>query len=460
MANDKNKQETLSKKDKVQTVTMGCRLNIYESQVMKDHAQSQNMEDVVIVNTCAVTNEAERQSRQAVRKINRDNPGKKIIVTGCSAQLNPKAYSKIEGVVRILGNKEKMLRDNFEPIKSEKQIVKINETAEPTLENPINFINADTVVPDIRVSDIMRVKENAVHLISGFSSKHRAFIEIQNGCNHHCTFCSIPLARGRNRSIPIAQITSQIESLIDNNCQEVVFTGVDITDYGQDLPGKPTLTNLIKRTLGAVPKLKRLRLSSLDPSELNDDFFELFAKEKRIMPHLHISLQHGDDEVLQAMKRRHSRQGLIDFCKKARIARPEVLFGCDIIAGFPTETDEHFENAIALIKICNITYLHVFPYSARKGTPAARMAQLPKEVIKKRAKVLREIGAVIKKKNHIKQIGSYDNILVESDNKGYGERYSKVKVLTNNNEALHGVIKVKIIEYSQDDDLLVGKQFT
>ncbi|MGN6670414.1 MAG: tRNA (N(6)-L-threonylcarbamoyladenosine(37)-C(2))-methylthiotransferase MtaB, partial [Candidatus Nucleicultricaceae bacterium] len=321
-------------------ITFGCRLNTYESEVMRNHAKSQGLEHAIIINTCAVTGEAERQARQAIRKAKRENPDAYLIVTGCSVQINPAQYASMSEVDRVLGNAEKMKAESFAP----------------------------TLPDKIHVTDIMSIRETAAHMISGFENRARAFIEIQNGCNHRCTFCTIPFGRGNNRSVPIGEIVNQIKLLVDEGCQEIVFTGVDITDYGKDLPATPSLGSMTRRILNLVPDLKRLRLSSIDPSEVDEELFDLMVGEPRLMPHFHISAQAGDNMILKRMKRRHLREDMIQFCEKIRQKRSDVVFGADLIAGFPTETDEMFQNSLALVQECNITYLHVFPYSIRAGT--------------------------------------------------------------------------------------------
>lgn len=398
--------ETKSTKSSVEVITLGCRLNTYESQVMKDHATTNGLENTIIINTCAVTNEAERSSRQSIRKAKKANPDARIIVTGCSAQIHPDQYRNMPEVDLVLGNQEKMLQDSFDPKR---------------------FHNTDKVL----VTDIMEITETAHHLISGFEDRARAFIQIQNGCDHRCTFCTIPFGRGNNRSVPMGEITKQIRHLVDQGCQEVVFTGVDITGYGGDLPGQPTLGQMTKRVLAQIPDLPRLRLSSVDPVEIDDDLFTLIATEDRLMPHMHISLQAGDDMILKRMKRRHLRKDAISFCEKVRRLRPDTVFGADIIAGFPTETDEMFQNTLDLVKDCNLTYLHVFPYSAREGTPAARMPQVDMKTRKKRAALLREAGQNQQTSFFKSRIGTTATVLIESDGKGHTEHFAPISVLEN-----------------------------
>lgn len=388
----------IEKNGKNKVITFGCRLNIYESQVMMNLAEQAGLENATIVNTCAVTAEAERQAIQKIRRLHRENPNQKIIVTGCAAQINPAKFSSITGVTKVLGNQEKMKRESF-------------------LETPEKVL----------VNDIMSVKETATHLISGFDSKTRAFIEIQNGCNHRCTFCTIPFGRGNSRSVPLGMIVEQVHHLIQQGVQEVIFTGVDITSYGEDLPGGMTLSKMMRRVLMNVPELKRLRLSSIDPVEFDDDLFDLFASEPRLMPHIHISLQAGDDMILKRMKRRHLRQDVIDFCVRMRALRPDMVFGCDIIAGFPTETEEMFQNSLTLIQDCNITFLHVFPYSPRPDTPAARMPQVDRAIIKERAKRLRDLGQQQLLKTFKNLVRQTVEIVVEKDHTGRTPHFCPVQ---------------------------------
>lgn len=389
----------IEKQAKNRVITFGCRLNIYESQVMMTLAEQAGLENATIVNTCAVTAEAERQAVQKIRHLHRKNPDQKIIVTGCAAQINPGKFAAIEGVSKVLGNQEKMKRESF-------------------LETPQKVL----------VNDIMSVKETATHLISGFDSKTRAFIEIQNGCNHRCTFCTIPFGRGNSRSVSLGMIVDQVQHLVLNQgIQEIILTGVDITSYGEDLPMDLTLGKMIRRLLTNVPELKRLRLSSLDPVEVDDDLFHLLATEPRLLPHIHISLQAGDDLILKRMKRRHLRQDVINFCQKVRSLRSDVIFGCDIIAGFPTETEEMFQNSLRLIEECDISFLHVFPYSPRPDTPAARMPQLSRSIIKDRARRLRDLGTQQSQKTFQKFMNQTVEIVVEKDSTGHTPHFCPVQ---------------------------------
>jgi threonylcarbamoyladenosine tRNA methylthiotransferase MtaB len=383
-------------------ITFGCRLNAYESEVMREHARATGLTKTVIVNTCAVTAEAERQARQAIRRARRDRPDARIIVTGCAAQISPDAYAAMPEVDRVLGNVEKLQRRSFSP-----------DDCEP-----------------VRVNDIMAARETANHLIEGFDGRARAFIQIQNGCDHRCTFCVIPFGRGNSRSVPIGEISRQVQTLVARGFHEVVLSGVDITSYGPDLPGQPTVGQMVRRVLAAVPELARLRLSSLDPAEVDEDLLRLIAGEPRLMPHLHLSLQAGDDVILKRMKRRHSREQAIAVIDLVRRLRPDIVFGADFIAGFPTETDAMFGNTLQLIEECGLTHLHVFPYSPRPETPAARMPmpQVPRLVVKERAARLRAAGDAALRRHLDREIGSLLSVLVERDGFGRTEYYTPVEV--------------------------------
>ena len=384
---------------------------------MREHALHNGLENTIIVNTCAVTNEAERQSRQVIRKAKRDNPTANIIVTGCSAQINPGVYQDMPEVNLVLGNHEKMQRDNFTFSHTEK----------------------------VRVNDIMEVKETASHLIAGFEGHSRAFIQIQNGCNHRCTFCTIPFGRGNNRSVPLPEIITQVRQLVENGCQEVVLTGVDITDYGSDLPGTPKLGQLARRLLSHIPELPRLRLSSLDPVECDEDLFHLIGSEPRLMPHMHLSLQSGDDMILKRMKRRHLSQDIIDFCQRVRSLRPDVVFGCDVIAGFPTETETMFQNSLTLLEDYNFTYVHAFSYSARKGTPASRMPQLSGDIIKERSARLRALGEKQQHAFFTSRVKSIASVLIEKNNRGHSEHFAPVRLANTEVTYNRQIITARII---------------
>lgn len=385
----------------IDVVTFGCRLNTYESEVMKSHAQKAGLTDTIIFNTCAVTSEAEAQARQAIRRARRENPDKRIVVTGCAAQARPDQFTQMPEVNAILGNEEKM--------------------------HAAPYLSLDT--ERAQVNDIMSIKETAAHLVASFDGKARAFVQVQNGCDHRCTFCIIPYGRGNSRSVPIGEIVAQVRLLVEGGYNEIVFTGVDVSAYGADLPGTPTLGQMMRRVLALVPELKRLRLSSIDAVEVDDDLYQLIAHEPRLMPHLHVSLQAGDDMVLKRMKRRHLRDDIIEFCKKVRALRPDIVFGADIIAGFPTETDEMFDNTLRLVDEVDLTYLHIFPYSPRPGTPAARMPQVAKDVRKARAARLREAGSKRLASYLQKQVGRELEIIIEQDGmSGHSEGFASVKL--------------------------------
>ncbi len=398
-----------TKKD-AEIITLGCRLNAYESDVMRGHARDAGLKNTVIINTCAVTNEAVRGSRYAVRKAKKDNPAASIVVTGCAAQIDPKAFADMPEVDRVIGNAEKMLAANFEP--------EALLGGEP-----------------IKVNDIMSVKENAPQLISGGNreltksqSRTRAFLQVQNGCDHRCTFCIIPFGRGQARSTPAGEVVAHVKSLVQQGYKEVVLTGVDLSSWGGDLPGQPPLGDLVRRVLKLVPDLPRLRLSSIDPAEIDPALFEALTTETRMTPYLHLSLQAGDNMILKRMKRRHSREDAITLCAKLKAARPEFTFGADIIAGFPTEDDDMFENSRRIISEIGIPWLHIFPYSAREGTPAAKMPPIDGKTIKVRAKILRDEGAAIKKAHIRSRKGDIDIALFEETGLGRLPDFTLVKV--------------------------------
>ena len=394
---------TVRETSEVSIITLGCRLNTYESEVMRGHADAVGLEDAVIINTCAVTGEAVRQALQTIRKLRRERPETKIIVTGCAAQIEPERFAGIEAVDHVIGNDEKMRAATFKAL-------------------------ATGTVERVCVNDIMSVTETASHMIDGFGSRARAYVQVQNGCDHRCTFCIIPFGRGPSRSVAAGEIIAEIRKLVENGYREVVLTGVDMTSYGRDLPAQPTLGNLARRILKLVPELARLRLSSIDQVEVDDEFWRALAEEERLMPHLHLSMQSGDDMVLKRMKRRHTRQDAISFCEKARKARPEVVFGADLIAGFPTETVEMFGNTLDLVKACGLTYLHVFPFSPRQGTAAAKMPQVDRRAVKERAKLLREEGEAALRAFLDTQTGREAEILVERSQFGRTEQFAETNI--------------------------------
>jgi threonylcarbamoyladenosine tRNA methylthiotransferase MtaB len=389
----------------IEIITFGCRLNAYESEVMREHASAAGVTDAVIVNTCAVTNEAVRQARQAIRKARRDRPGAKIVVTGCAAQIDPDRFAAMDEVDRVIGNQEKLEAKTY-----------------------LGLGTGDT--EKVAVNDIMSVTETAGHLIEGFGNRARAYVQIQNGCDHRCTFCIIPFGRGPSRSVPAGEVVAQVRCLVENGYAEIVLTGVDITAYGADLPGAMTLGKLTRSVLKLVPELPRLRLSSIDSVEADPDLIAAIAEEERLMPHLHLSLQAGDDLTLKRMKRRHARADSVAFCEAMRRARPDIVFGADIIAGFPTETEAMFKNSLSLVDDCGLTFLHVFPFSAREGTPAARMPQVNGAVVSRRASELRGKGVAALKQHLEGARGRHIQVLMESDAQGRSADFTPVRLET------------------------------
>ncbi|WP_024275000.1 tRNA (N(6)-L-threonylcarbamoyladenosine(37)-C(2))-methylthiotransferase MtaB [Hyphomicrobium sp. 802] len=384
-----------------QVITLGCRLNTYESEVMRRHAREAGLDNAIIVNTCAVTGEAVRQAAQTVRRLRREKPNARIIVTGCAAQIEPERFADMPEVDHVVGNAEKMQAETFAGL---------------------SIADGERV----QVNDIMSVRDTALHMIDGFGSRTRAYVQIQNGCDHRCTFCIIPFGRGPSRSVAAGEVVTQVRRLVEKGYAEIVLTGVDITSYGRDLPGSATLGKLVRQVLKHVPELARLRLSSIDQVEADDDLMIALRDEERLMPHLHLSLQAGDDLTLKRMKRRHLRSDAIAFCEKARALRPDIVFGADLIAGFPTETDQMFENSYRIVDECGLTYLHVFPFSARRGTPAARMPQVNGTIIKERAARLREKGTNVLASYLQSQRGRVVDVLVESDGKGRTPQFAEV----------------------------------
>ncbi|KQU74299.1 2-methylthioadenine synthase [Aminobacter sp. DSM 101952] len=392
----------------VDVVTFGCRLNTYESEVMKREAKAAGLEELkggaVIFNTCAVTSEAVRQAKQSIRKARRENPDARIIVTGCAAQTDPAAFADMAEVDLVLGNEEKLKAHNYRALPD----FGVND-----------FEKA-------RVNDIFSVRETAGHMVDAIEGRARAFVQVQNGCDHRCTFCIIPYGRGNSRSVPMGAVVEQIKRLAGNGYAEVVLSGVDMTSYGADLPGAPRLGKLVRTILRQVPDVQRLRLSSIDSIEADEDLLEAVATESRLMPHLHLSLQSGDDMILKRMKRRHLRDQSIQFCADVRKLRPDIVFGADIIAGFPTETDEMFENSIHIVEECGLTHLHVFPFSPREGTPAARMPQVRRDIVKQRAARLRAAGDVAYTRHLESLKDSHQKVLVEREGLGRTEGFTLV----------------------------------
>jgi threonylcarbamoyladenosine tRNA methylthiotransferase MtaB len=404
-----------------EVVTFGCRLNAFESEVMRDRAAG--LGHAIIFNTCAVTKEAERQARQAIRRTRRDNPDKEIIVTGCAAQIDAEAFAAMPEVDRVIGNTEKLTSEAY-------------RSAAPIL-----------------VGDIMSARETAGHLIEGFEGRARAFVQVQQGCDHRCTFCIIPFGRGNNRSVPIGEIVTQVRTLVENGYSEIVLTGVDITSYGTDLPGEPSLGQMARRLLALVPELPRLRISSIDCIEIDPDLMRLIETEPRLMPHLHLSLQAGDDMILKRMKRRHSRGDAIALCGRLRELRPDIVLGADLIAGFPTETEEMFQRSLDLVNECGLVWLHVFPYSARPGTPAARMPQIAGALRRERAARLRQAG--MRSASHFldSQIGADATVLIETNGAGRTEHYAPIRAEQDLPDGRIATLRVT----GRDGDTLMGR---
>lgn len=420
----------MSRRNSPLVETFGCRLNIWESEVIRDHANAAGLGDAIIFNTCAVTAEAEKQARQAIRKARRDNPDAPIIVTGCAAQIAPDSWAAMPEVSQVVGNHDKLQPENWTAI-------------------------AAANAPQLLVSDVMEIRETAAHLIDSFHNHTRAFLQVQQGCDHRCTFCVIPYGRGNNRSATAADLISAATQLVENGCNEIVLTGVDITSWGRDLPGRPRLGSLVRQVLAAVPTLPRLRLSSIDPAEPDAELMDVLAEEERLLPHLHLSVQHGDDLILKRMKRRHLARDVERFCAEARRRRPDVVFGADVIAGFPTETETAHAASLDLLTAANITHLHVFPYSPRPGTPAAAMPQLDPAIIKDRAGALRQLGTKQLDRFLDQSIGTSDELLVESGNRGHGRHFSKIR-LDGDYVPAGKVVSVEII--GREGDRLIGRK--
>jgi len=407
----------------IEIVTFGCRLNAFESEVMRGHAEAAGLDDAIIFNTCAVTAEAECQARQAIRRARRSRPHARIIVTGCAAQIDPARYAAMPEIDQVLGNAEKMKADTWRG-------------------------SAARIV----VGDIMQLRETSPHLVDGFNLQARAFLEVQQGCDHRCTFCVIPFGRGPSRSVPAGDAVTAARALVEKGYREIVLTGVDLASYGGDLPGKPPLGNLVRRLLVLVPELERLRLSSLDPAAIDDELWRLIAEEPRLMPHLHLSIQAGDDLILKRMKRRHSREQALAVCERARSLRPGLALGADLIAGFPTESEDMFQNTLAFVGESNLDYLHVFPYSARASTPASRMPQLPRSLVKERAARLREAGASALGRSLASRVGETAQVLVEQPGFGRSEHFAPVAF---SGEGVRGEIRaLRLTEVSSGN--LVG----
>jgi threonylcarbamoyladenosine tRNA methylthiotransferase MtaB len=409
-----------------EVITFGCRLNSLESEIMRRAAAAEGLDDLIIVHTCAVTAEAERQARQAIRRARRERPEARIVVTGCSAQIDPKRYAAMAEVDQVFGNPRKLRPEIWRAL-----------AAEPAR---------------IVVDDVMAVRETAGHLVDGLEGRTRAFVQVQNGCDHRCTFCIIPYGRGPSWSVPAGAVVAQARRLVEAGHREIVLTGVDLTSYGKDLPGQPTLGQLVRRLLRLVPDLPRLRLSSLDPAELDPDLLALIADEPRLMPHLHLSVQAGDDLTLKRMKRRHGRADVVRLCASLQRLRPGIAFGADLIAGFPTETEAMFANTLMLIEEAELTYLHVFRYSAREGTPAARMPQVPKPVRKERAARLRAAGDLRLRRYLRGEVGRPARVLVEAQGRGHTEAFAPFRFSDPAPPA--GGVVTAVVERVEDDVLL------
>ncbi|WP_027514983.1 tRNA (N(6)-L-threonylcarbamoyladenosine(37)-C(2))-methylthiotransferase MtaB [Bradyrhizobium sp. WSM1417] len=405
----------------VDIVTFGCRLNTFEAEVIRREAEGAGLSDTIVINSCAVTNEAVAQARQSIRKLKRERPGARIVVTGCAAQTQSGMFAEMAEVDRVVGNDDKMRSSAWREARAAFDLGASEKTA---------------------VSDIMAVKEMAPHLIDGFASGlPRVFVQVQNGCDHRCTFCIIPFGRGNSRSVPMGAVVDQVRALAERGHAEIVLTGVDLTSYGTDLPGAPKLGLLTKQILRHVPELRRLRISSIDSIEADSDLLDAIAEDSRLMPHLHLSLQSGDDMILKRMKRRHTRGDAIAFCDQVRRLRPDIALGADIIAGFPTETEEMFSRSLDLVEQCGLTFLHVFPYSPRPGTPAARMPQVAGVAIKQRAKRLRSVGEAALLQRLQAEMGATREVLIESDGQGRTEHYLPVAIAS---ERIGSVVPLRI----------------
>ena len=412
----------------VDVVTFGCRLNIFESEVMRRHASEAGLDDLVIVHTCAVTAEAERQARQAIRRARRARPEARIVATGCAVQIRPEAYAGLAEVDHLVGNDTKLRPETWRGL------------ARP-----------DPAAPS--VGDIMALERTSGQMVEGFEQHTRAFVQVQDGCDHRCTFCVIPYGRGNSRSVPEADVLAQIRKLVEAGYKEVVLTGVDLTSYGKELAGRPPLGRLVGRILEEVPALPRLRLSSLDPAEIDAELFAHLTREPRVMPHVHLSVQAGDDMILKRMKRRHLRQDVVDLCSRLRAVRPGIVFGADLIAGFPTEDEAMFERTSAMVDEAGLTYLHVFPYSPRPGTPAARMPQLAKGLIKERAARLRARGEAALDRFLEGEVGGRRRVLVERGNRGHTEEFAPIRLI----EPVAAGTLAEVAVTGVDGGLLVGR---
>jgi threonylcarbamoyladenosine tRNA methylthiotransferase MtaB len=421
----------------VDIVTFGCRLNAFESEIVRIEAERAGLTETIVINSCAVTNEAVAQARQSIRRLKRERPSARIVVTGCAAQTQPEMFARMAEVDRVIGNDDKMRHEAW-------------RTARTALDTAEKF--GITASEKIAVSDIMAVREMAPHLVGGFQTGlPRVFVQVQNGCDHRCTFCIIPYGRGNSRSVPMGAVVAQVRTLVERGHTEIVLTGVDLTSYGADLLGTPKLGQLTKQILRHVPELKRLRISSVDSIEVDSDLLDVIADDDRLMPHLHLSLQSGDDLILKRMKRRHSRQDAIDFCNQVRRLRPDIALGADIIAGFPTETEEMFTRSQDLVGECGLTFLHVFPYSPRPGTPASRMPQVAGPMIRERAGRLRAAGGAALQRRLVSEIGATRQVLIESARQGRTEHFLPVAI----NGETPGTVQAFVVKGSDGARLMV-----
>jgi threonylcarbamoyladenosine tRNA methylthiotransferase MtaB len=458
----------IAEEAKNKIITFGCRLNAFESETIKKALQASDQKNLIVFNSCAVTNQAEKDLVLSIKKIRKENPSAKIVLTGCASQINPQKYAKMSEIDLIIGNDKKSdiasydlnsavnFKENDFQINSQDPNNHADQLFFESQKKSLNFLDQNQEAK-IRVNNIMSVKSTAPQLVSYFENQTRAFLEIQNGCNHRCTFCVIPYGRGNSRSVALGSIVAQAQKMVANGHNEIVLTGVDISDYGKDLPVALTLSQMIKRLLKLVPELKRLRLSSIDVAEIDDEFLEILASEPRLMPYLHLSIQSGDDLILKRMKRRHNRQQILDFCEKARKICPQITFGADIIAGFPTEDVNAFNNSLKIIEEADIIFSHIFPYSSKAGTPASKMPQLPPNLIKERAKILRECAEKQLQKYLSLQINQEFEILMEKNDYGKTHNFLNVKLIDyiKTDEINNKFLFVKIIK--TQENMLIGK---
>ncbi|MBH9537847.1 tRNA (N(6)-L-threonylcarbamoyladenosine(37)-C(2))-methylthiotransferase MtaB [Novosphingopyxis sp. YJ-S2-01] len=444
-----------------ETISLGCRLNIAESDAIA--ASLGTRDDLIVVNSCAVTNDAVRRTRQAIRRAHKRRPDARIVVTGCAAQIAPQHFAEMPEVTRVIGNAEKADASLYpRPASASPELVEGRASGgdfsaaehRPSTGSGLTALSLETEAK-IRVSDIMAVRETAPHLAASFSDRARAFVEVQNGCDHRCTFCIIPYGRGNSRSVPAGAVVDRVKALVDDGFAEIVLTGVDVTSFGADLPGTQNLGQLVERILAAVPKLPRLRLSSLDGIEVDDRLFALLTQEPRVMPHIHLSLQAGDDMILKRMKRRHSRAQAIDLVQRLKAARPEIAVGADIIAGFPTETEAMFQNSLRIVEECEIVHGHIFPYSARTGTPAARMPQVNGTAIKQRAAQLRQAVECRRATWLGSLIGSVQPVVVEKDGHGHAPNFARLRVPKDKQSRIGSIVPLRVTDI--DNETLIGE---